>query len=265
MPKLISHQHNNPTLIRDQLTYATSLAGRETARAIIACKLRNGALILSDYRQSRERAGSSDQAAYIGDTQNRIARIISELSTAGDAAQLLLMEARAARAYWNAVRVICRQPPEWRRIYPHARDSLNILLNTGYTALARSILTRVISKRLLPEVGILHGTNSGDALVYDLMECFRQPTVDAAIMPVFSRKKRFPAELGERSMKHGFWLLSAQKEKRYRYFGRCERLSRIMEMEILRLRASIISGSVWKPYEHQWGHHVRCKQKSEGK
>lgn len=254
-----SHQHVSARAVRAQLLYSESEAALSTSREIIERKLRNCYFLLSAYRQSRSRV-SSPHETFIAQAQLRIKRASDKLREAKDKSSLFRIEAEAARSYWGAVGLICHDP-QWRRVYPHARDHLNILLNSGYVALARKLVLIISSARLLPEIGILHGDSSGESLAYDIMECFRQPAVDATIIPLFARKRTFPAILHKKDIQRGFSNLTRQMKKRFPYKGRCERLERITELEVLKLKKCILAHCVWRPYTQRWGHSWRCEQK----
>ena len=248
------HHHLSPLVVEKQVAYSKSHGGFESARAIVQCKLRNCRLLLSGFLQSRARAGYAN-AELLRMYQTQIQIVEHTTEEAKDHPSLFRLEAQASRAYWKAIALICHQDLLWQRVYPHARGSLNILLNTGYTGLARRVMEKIEEVGLMPEFGLLHGASSGDALVYDIMECFRQSTVDGAIIPLFSRKK---TSLTEKGMKHGFWQLSTRLDKYYPYEGKCEKLDRIVFLEVMRLKKCTIENIIWTPYTHRWGHSWRC-------
>ena len=117
--------------------------------------------------------------------------------------RLIALEGRATRIYWNAFSRIAKQE-HWKRIYPHATDSLNSALNIGYTVLANILQERIKEHGLSYEIGILHAPQRGKkALLYDFEELFRQPIVDAVVLPLFSRKKhdRLISQIGLKNKK----------------------------------------------------------------
>lgn len=242
-----NHHHVSAKTIEGQIEYIKSPHALETAKAIVRTKLRNCQFLLTDYRQARRRF-FSDQAEIIEASQRKLYQISFNIEKIQERPRLFRLEGRAARVYWRAVSVLCRQS-DWKRIYPHARDSLNIAFNTGYTILGRRCLEAIIKAGLLPELGILHGKSAKDGLVYDLMECFRQTAVDAVVIPFFSRKR-----------KKGFFAeLQNQYQKKFLCRGRCEQLEQIIFLEALKLRKAILSREVWLPYKHRWGHSAGCK------
>ncbi len=251
------HYHLDGKMIRAQVVYQESTNALATAREIVGAKLRNCEFLITNYARSRRRS-ENDQFSVLLKTQTRLRSIRLSLSRYHKKHQILLAEARAAKLYWNAVALICHQP-YWQRFYPHASDSLNVLLNTGYTFLARKCLAVIESSGFLAELGVLHGRNSVDPLVYDLMEIFRQIAVDAVVLPIFSRRPRSRVESGGRVFKKALAFLVARYEKRFWYRGRGERLERIIALEAIKLRQKILIGEIWYPYKHRWGHRKKCQ------
>src|SRR5207249_4672193 len=118
------------------------------------------------------------------------------LLTAETPEAVLLIEARAAAAYWSAWRDVAisfpqrnaRVPEHWRRF--GTRDSLltgsprvatnpaNAALNYLYAILESESRLAAVALGLDPGIGLLHvDTNARDSLALDLMEAAR-PSVD---------------------------------------------------------------------------------------
>ncbi len=244
--------------IQAQVAYRASAAGRATAHAMVAGKLRHGRLLLLNYCRERARTGSA-HAAILRLSQLRLFALEQRVANVANRANLFLLEAQAARAYWRAIRVLCHRHERWQRIYPQATDSLNLLLNTGYSLLGRRSMAAVEAALLLPQLGVLHGETSGSgALAYDLMEGFRHVAVDAVVIPLFSRKRSFRQELDRRDFLRGCARLSARWKERFPYEGRCERLERILLHDAVRLRRAILAGAPWEPHHHYFRHRLRC-------
>ena len=69
------------------------------------------------------------------------------------------------------------------------RDRVNALLSYGYGMLYREVLTAIIAVGLHPGVGFYHQPrSSAHTLALDLMELFRVPLVDMAIIAAINRK-----------------------------------------------------------------------------
>lgn len=86
------------------------------------------------------------------------------------------LEGQGARLYWSSY-----MPEGGFRRNQVGDDTVNGMLNYGYTILRGRVLTRVIAAGLSPTLSLFHRNRSnGFALVDDLMEPFR-PAVDYAV------------------------------------------------------------------------------------
>ena len=238
--------YHDPVLVRAQIVFNDSAAGLETAKEIIKTKIKNSRLLLTVYARSRRRTGS-DQASIIQTIVGEMWRWEQLVVGAETKARTFQLEALAAKDYWEAVRVICYQVEDWHRVYPHATDVLSILLNTGYVALGRKVKKILLESGLLLEFGILHGKNSRLPLIYDVMEIFRQPAVDAVIMPIFSRRPKSGVEKGSREFRKAIALMIERWQERFLYNGRKETMERILFLEICQLKRAIVEERPWKP------------------
>jgi CRISP-associated protein Cas1 len=126
-------------------------------------------------------------------------------------AEVLLIEARAASAYFTAWRGL---PLRWpsRAAYPipdawrvagarsavrasryvtnrHATHPVNAMLNYAYAALRSQVQMEAVAEGYDPRWGIMHADREGvEALVFDLMEP-RRPMVDAKVLNFVARNK----------------------------------------------------------------------------
>lgn len=257
--KSSSHLHRRAKLIQAQVVYGCSAAVLETAKAVIKAKVRNCEFLLTNYRQARRRAGS-DQERLLKLTQIKLGQLRERLDNAENRQAIFRLEAIAARHYWQAFKLLCRQPDDWRRHFPHAEDPLNLALNIGYTILAKKCLFTIDRSGLLPELGILHGPNSGDALVFDVMECFRQPLVDVAVIPLFSRRRQI--EKSDLDVKRLSLIMLQHYRKSCFYHARCESLDRIIQLEVSKLRQAVLENKPWYPFLFPWSHNRSCHKKN---
>jgi CRISPR-associated protein Cas1 len=103
---------------------------------------------------------------------------------------LLGLEGSIAERYWQGMRSLFKFPGR----IPQGRDKFNSALNYGYGILYNEIERACLYIGLDPYLGLYHSEQYGKpALVLDLIEEFRVPVVDAAIIPLFANK-----ELGKR-------------------------------------------------------------------
>lgn len=97
---------------------------------------------------------------------------------------LMAIEGISGRLYWDAVKEIIAGKVEFfGRETRGAIDEVNSLLNYGYGILYSHVWGAVINAGLEPFAGFLHVDRPGKpSLVLDLIEEFRQPVVDRAII-----------------------------------------------------------------------------------
>ncbi len=102
--------------------------------------------------------------------------------------ELIQEEAKAADIYWKIVSNFY-DIDKRRKRYDNP-DEFNMALNYGYSVLSTHVMLAVDSTNLDPFAGFLHSDNPRRAaLVFDLIEEFRQPVVDRAVFKVTPEAK----------------------------------------------------------------------------
>ena len=118
----------------------------------------------------------------------RVEAIVHQIPPAGilsdQAENLRGVEREASLAYFNALgQVIDSSLYHGHRTQHPALDPFNAALNYGYGILYNEIEKACLLAGLDPYAGFLHGDRYGNkALVYDLIEPFRQPIIDRIII-----------------------------------------------------------------------------------
>lgn len=168
--------------------------GTRLAAALLISKIRNQRALLLYH--SKYNGRSEALRRLLGTIALELASCAREcLDTAGVPlpecrGRLFLIEARAAAWYWRGVQAMV--PPEYaflRRRGRGGEDLVNRCLNYGYWMLQGRIWSAVEQAALHPFIGLLHtGKRKAPALVLDLMEEFRQPVVDRAILSLAGRR-----------------------------------------------------------------------------
>ena len=112
--------------------------------------------------------------------------------------RLMSLEAEAARAYWSAISQIIPKGFGFKgRITRGATDPFNVMLNFGYQViLFPEVWKAIYYAGLDPYAGFLHADRPGKpSLVLDLMEEFRQQTIDRILIRLISKKEVKPDEI----------------------------------------------------------------------
>ena len=109
------------------------------------------------------------------------------------------VEGNGSSEYWKAMGLILNPKLYCGKRDRHSTDPFNKALNIGYGILASYIYSRIWSFGLNPYIGIYHSDESfhKPALVFDIMECFRQELVDRPLLRLFVRSR--VAEVNEAS------------------------------------------------------------------
>ena len=105
---------------------------------------------------------------------------------AGARDQVLGVEGYIAEKYWGSLKRLYKFPGR----IPQGRDKFNSAINYGYGILYNEVEWACLYVGLDPYLGLYHSEHYGKpALVLDLVEEFRVPVVDSAIIPLFLEKK----------------------------------------------------------------------------
>ena len=179
-----------PVLLKKrQVTIQGGERGFELARNIVYGKLSNQIEFMRQLRRSTFRR-NRDAMDILFEAYNEIIGIRGEVSgleySSDYRARLIGLEAEAARVYWEALSLVL---PDWigfdrrRKRFEGASDPLNLGLNYLYSILAGVVWGALEIGGLDPWIGYLHKDNNRrPSLVMDLMEEFRQPTVDKPLI-----------------------------------------------------------------------------------
>jgi CRISPR-associated protein Cas1 len=139
--------------------------------------------------------------------------------------ELLGREGSAAGAYFEGLGRLLRDDLDPRLKFVHrsrrpSTDRFNCLLNYGYGMLYRECLSAIVAVGLHPGLGIYHQPRSAASpLVLDVMELFRVPLVDMAVVGAVNRDT-FDAERDFEERGHQIWLTQSGKAKATEVFER---------------------------------------------
>jgi len=163
------------------------------ARAIVAGKLNNQAVILRRYAYAAEGAAQ----VRLHDAVRLIQTALERARNAGDADSLRGYEGSGAAAYFAAWPRLF-DAPAWHfagRAYHPAPDPVNAMLSLGYTLLLNDIIGLVYRIGLDPAVGFFHTLDYGrPSLASDLQEEFRPVIVDTLVLRLLRQHLLVPAD-----------------------------------------------------------------------
>ncbi|MBC7086200.1 MAG: CRISPR-associated endonuclease Cas1 [Methanomethylovorans sp.] len=105
--------------------------------------------------------------------------------------ELMGIEGSVSKLYFGSIAQVLPQELGFiGRIKHPSSDIVNVMLSYGYGILYAKVRRAVISANLNPYKGVLHASyKDQEALVYDLVEEFRQPVVDKVVLRMVGKKQ----------------------------------------------------------------------------
>jgi CRISPR-associated protein Cas1 len=173
----------------------------ETARAVIAGKIRNARQIL--LRGARETVDEGDRNV-LSDAAEALGHSVRNLALATDVEILRGLEGDAAKRYFAAFTHLVR--PDVREAFAldgrtrrPPRDRMNALLSFLYAMLMNDCRSALESVGLDPQLGFLHAVRPGRAaLALDLMEEFRAMLADRLALTLVNRGQIAAGDFSQR-------------------------------------------------------------------
>jgi CRISPR-associated protein Cas1 len=233
--------------------------GADLCRWIVAGKLHNQEKLLRYFAKSRdgERKSALEEAA----AQIRRLRR-SALAAAGSNCDevrgtLMGLEGTGGRLYWKQIGNTLPDNLGFEgRNRQGPPDAVNAALNYGYGIMTSHVWGAAMNAGLEPFAGFLHVDRSGKpSLVLDLIEEFRQPVVDRAILGWLNKGGQLRLERGmldanSREQVASRVLLRLVAPETHR--GKQHQVRSIVQMQA-RLAASAVRGlRAYRPFSFKW-------------
>ena len=164
------------------------------ARLAIAARFVFGKVANSRTVILRGARDHGDPQRRLGEAADVLRRILRKVEHARDLDELRGMEGEAGRVYFGTLdRLISRSGHEFKfrgRSRRPARDRTNALLSFAYGILRHDVRSACEGVGLDPQIGFLHADRPGrTSLALDVMEEFRAPLADRAVLTVINRKQ----------------------------------------------------------------------------
>jgi len=173
----------------------------------------------------RATRGSGSRPEAVVKASNQMRRALRELPGAAGIDAVRGHEGSAGRAYFSALpSVLGSEVPDEMRPAGRSRrppkDRFNAALSFGYSLLYRSVLEGVLIVGLEPAFGFYHTPRSAaHPLVLDIMELFRVPVWDVALIGSINRRQWEP-NADFRVVKGAVWLSDTGRRKAIGIFER---------------------------------------------
>jgi CRISP-associated protein Cas1 len=244
---------------KKQLAAEGNESGADFCRWIVAGKLRNQEKLLRYFGKSRE----GERREALESTANTLRRLRKDtLAVEGSScdevrARLMGFEGAGSRMYWQ--RIGDMLPDELGFDGRHRQgpgDGVNAALNYGYGILYSHVWGAVMNAGLEPFAGFLHVDRSGKpSMVLDMVEEFRQPVVDRAILTWLNKGGRLGMAKGmlDGETKENVAarvLLRMNATERHR--GKNHEVRSIIQMQARRAASALRGLRDYRPFAFQW-------------
>jgi CRISPR-associated protein Cas1 len=244
---------------RAQFAATTSERGADLCRWIVAGKLHNQEKLLRYFAKSREGEPKVALVACASSLRRLRRSALAATGASPDEVRggLMGFEGAGGRLYWQQVRNLLPNDLGFEgRSHQGADDGVNAALNYGYGILMSHVWGAVMNAGLEPFAGFLHVDRSGKpSLVLDLIEEFRQPVVDRAILAWLNKGGQLKLERGmldsaSRENVASRVLLRLVASEQHR--GKQHQVRSIVQMQA-RLAASAVRGlRTYRPFSFKW-------------
>jgi CRISPR-associated protein Cas1 len=244
---------------RRQLAAIDNERGAEFCRWIVAGKLRNQEKLLRYFGKSRDGKRGEDLEATAGVLRKlrRDALAVDGASAAAVRPTLMGLEGSGGRLYWQRIGDMLPDELGFEgRRHQGPGDAVNAALNYGYGILYMHVWGAVMNAGLEPFAGFMHVDRSGKpSMVLDLVEEFRQPVVDRAILTWLNKGGRLVLAKGvldgeSKESVAARVLMRMNATERHR--GKNHEVRSIIQMQA-RLAASALRGlKDYRPFAFQW-------------
>lgn len=184
-------------VVEEQIRSLSDERGLKLAKTFAIAKISNQSNLLRSFSYSKRvsSAGFSEGLYELSLNIRRkvesIKRIEGRLEDVRS--EIVQIEAEAADLYWSGIGALLQDMgidfPGRRKRFEQPNDPVNLLLNYGYGVLASRCIIALELSGLDPYRGFLHvNSPRRPALAMDLMEEFRQPVVDRAVLRVLRER-----------------------------------------------------------------------------
>lgn len=179
----------NPRLKIEQLKARREDKGLKLAKKFATTGMTNKAVILRSLDKTRSETNLKNDGEKIMDLIEKLEDIKGEISLCR--AKIMNLEGRAASVYFDKLsEILPEKLYKGRRGRRPPTDAFNAGLSYGYGILYPRVHKSLIFSGLNPYIGFLHAASRRrPALEMDLIEEFRQPTVDRAIINLAVRNQ----------------------------------------------------------------------------
>lgn len=247
---------------REQMAACADRRGVEFARAVVRGKLTNQANLLKYFGKYQKEA-APDAFERLQEMIRGLERLRADAGRVDGSrvddvrAALMGIEGASGRLYWSGVRALLGDRVEFEtREHRGAADPVNAALNYGYGILYAQVWGALMNAGLEPFAGFLHVDRPGKpSLVLDLIEEFRQPVVDRAVIALITRGTQIEMReglLGEESRRAIAAAVLERLESEVVFRGRRHRLKSVVQGQARSLASFLRGEAAYRPFAFKW-------------
>jgi CRISPR-associated protein Cas1 len=247
---------------REQLAAYNDARGVELAKAIVRGKLGNQASLLKYFGKYLKESNPPvfDELSSLARSLAKGRRDAGEINESTiDAAReaLLSIEGLAGRTYWKGVRLLVPENIGFEsREHRGAPDPVNSALNYGYGILYTQVWGAIMNAGLEPFAGFLHVDRPGKpSLVLDMIEEFRQPVVDRAVVAAIARGSALETREGMLTDGTRRAIASAVLERlegEVTFRGKRYKLKSVIQIQARNAASFLRGGDSYRAFAFKW-------------
>jgi len=247
---------------REQLAAYNDSRGVELAKAIVRGKLGNQASLLKYFgKYLKESAPPSfDELSELAKSLangRADAKRVDEPNIDAAREALLSIEGLAGRTYWKGVRLLIPEGLGFEsREHRGALDPVNSALNYGYGILYTQVWGAIMNAGLEPFAGFLHVDRPGKpSLVLDMVEEFREPVVDRAVIASIGRGTSMETRegmLAEDARRAVASAVLERIESEVNFRGRRHKLKSVIQIQARNLASFLRGAEAYRTFAFKW-------------
>jgi CRISP-associated protein Cas1 len=247
---------------REQLAAYNDVRGVELAKAIVRGKLGNQASLLKYFGKYLKESNppAFDDLSILTKSLAKGRRDAAQVNEPNiDAAResLLSIEGLAGRTYWKGVRLLIPEVLGFEsREHRGAPDPVNSALNYGYGILYTQVWGALMNAGLEPFAGFLHVDRPGKpSLVLDMVEEFRQPIVDRAVIAAIGRGTMIEIREGlltDDTRRTVAAAVLERIESEVNFRGRRYKLKSVIQIQARNVASFLRGGDKYRTFSFKW-------------
>ena len=247
---------------REQMAAYGDGRGLELSKAIVRGKLGNQAALLKyfgKYLKTADPPAFERLSVAVRAIEARRREVEGVIGARVDDARpaLLAIEGGAGRQYWAGVRTLLDgHAPFETREHRGAPDAVNSALNYGYGILYTQVWGAIMNAGLEPFAGFVHVDRPGKpSLVLDLIEEFRQPIVDRAVIAALTKGLKLETHEGlltEESRRAVAGAVLERLESEVGFHGRRHRMKSVIQIQARNVASCLRGDKPYRAFAFKW-------------